>query len=1051
MALNPALSRYKPAILVIFGASCALGIYYAFESLQNQNAPQTLHRSNAVHRRTRDRPNTRRPQGDAQAADEETSVRQLIDPDGTRNYGRYRIIAQDGVFHYIDLHLPRFPTLDELHQRFGLPGAQAVRVYDDIERTYVHRWIALNFPSHQPFTGFSTFDADTEALLASLAHLGLSHENMAAGVERYNSWYNAGQPSEEIGMIDPARVMQTGDAADGAETVAGTEQEWDGRTRWDGRMHHHNERDGQGLKQMLYYIAEHQSREEGYIHRGVTCNSCDIKPIRGIRWRCANCPDFDLCSDCESSDIHNKTHIFYKVKIPAPFMGNPRHTQPVIYPGKPKLMPRHLNIDQRTRLMKDTTFEMHEVDAIYDQFTCLADCPWPQDPHKICGAIDRVAFDKAFVPIATSNTPRPNLVYDRMFAFYDTNADGLIGFEEFLNGLACLHSKEKVNTRLRRVFDGYDLDSDGYVCRKDFLRIFRAYYANQKEVIRDLLAIQEVEDDLTIAGAMDIIMSSQPLSAAFTDAFSPPGDLGDGSKKHRNAFGDKRLTHPVASHSEDVGNRSEVIGNAWERRQGFHFDINTGNPLSRSHMHGAPVTEPAGSDSGEGSRSGTRRPISDMRDEAIRERWRRREFYTDEEEGYVPPARILDEDGVQKRTTSSDYEGSKSEQNRGNAGAMTPRSRSSSKVRFQEAADLETRSNNSTSSRPHIEHFGGYEIPQLEKDYGQEILYQVTQQGLNELLDPLFKKREDRAMKVESTGPTRRKWKHQMEEFKRRSAQEADSLKETSDQGSALDNLPEGTTEHSVQATEENIKVDTSHSVDGFDYKPQPLSADEGSARPMGDRGPFTNNVTNSVAPLQSHHLTAPSRPLRPQDPDYGNGTQSLDVAIDELHARANLADANQDPTLPHHRPNSVSEIPAILLNGTQAQLPLASLREVAASTTERRQREDRLQRFSALVLGLDHTAAFQMPHGAWHIASPTDGAPLRPNLPSSKGTAPRIDAKPTEQMLAEYVSDEEAEEEIRKRGGPGRLSYDEFEKLMKSENGRPLGFLEGWLELEGL
>ena len=46
---------------------------------------------------------------------------------------------------------------------------------------------------------------------------------------------------------------------------------------------------------LLYYIAQETAKNEGYIHRGITCNSCSAENIRGIRYHCANCADYDLC------------------------------------------------------------------------------------------------------------------------------------------------------------------------------------------------------------------------------------------------------------------------------------------------------------------------------------------------------------------------------------------------------------------------------------------------------------------------------------------------------------------------------------------------------------------------------------------------------------------------------------------------------------------------------------------------------------------------------------------------------------------------------------
>ncbi|KNC71941.1 hypothetical protein SARC_15513, partial [Sphaeroforma arctica JP610] len=61
-----------------------------------------------------------------------------------------------------------------------------------------------------------------------------------------------------------------------------------------------NNKESQNLLNLLYTIAEDQARQEGYVHRGLTCNSCHVGVIRGVRYKCANCADFDLCELCET-------------------------------------------------------------------------------------------------------------------------------------------------------------------------------------------------------------------------------------------------------------------------------------------------------------------------------------------------------------------------------------------------------------------------------------------------------------------------------------------------------------------------------------------------------------------------------------------------------------------------------------------------------------------------------------------------------------------------------------------------------------------------------
>lgn len=58
------------------------------------------------------------------------------------------------------------------------------------------------------------------------------------------------------------------------------------------------------------------SAPTGMKHDGSMCDSCRQQPIFGIRWKCAECPNFDLCSVCYHGDKHNLRHRFYRITTP---------------------------------------------------------------------------------------------------------------------------------------------------------------------------------------------------------------------------------------------------------------------------------------------------------------------------------------------------------------------------------------------------------------------------------------------------------------------------------------------------------------------------------------------------------------------------------------------------------------------------------------------------------------------------------------------------------------------------------------------------------------
>lgn len=1011
-----------PVIFTITGLAAALGCYAIYRSSRHPPlTPPTLHRSNAVHRR-------RRPRA-GQGEDALFDVPSGSDPEGRNEYG---VMSLGDITAPLALaNLAGMQALRDAFQTADIPDSNLSR----FQQEWAFQWLAHNYPA----------GASRSTVVSELIRLGLTHEGIEAAAMAFGQACRNG----DYGPVAQAHYTPPGEANDDTRTIAATEL-MDIPTG--------APREGQNLKQMLYYIAEHQSREEGYVHRGVKCNQCDIKPIRGIRWRCANCADYDLCSDCEAQSMHDKTHLFYKVKIPAPFLGNPHQSQPVIYPGRPYIMRRNLRNDFRQRMVKETEFELHEVEALYEQFTCLADYRWDADPSEVGAAIDRRVFDKTFTPLSSVTPPKPNLIYDRMFAFYDTNKDGLIGFEEFLKGLATLHGRMKGVNRLRNVFEGYDIDEDSYVSRKDFLRICRAFYTIQKEITRDLLAVQQADEGLTVDDQLDLIRSSQPLSAAF-GSLIPPGERVTPVDKAPNEFGERRRGQaPTQPSGDDQITRNDIIGNAWELNAGFPFDRRTGDPMSVSGMAINVQDEQGNAVTADVEFTYNSEPIYEARVEAVNERWRRRQFYTDEEEGMEPPVGFEeDSDVVPLLVEHPAVKAMTSKRDSGvsNGSPSEDRSSPSSKLNSMKPrsnTDIEQANSSNSATRPvdKVRDLKRYKIPQAEKDLGKDIFYQVTVQGINELLDPMFKEKEDLAMAAFATKGERRKWQQEIENFlgrreeeRRRAALEAtDPLVET-----AAD----------AEKVTQQLSKDAGEAVNDIERKVQGQSLDElleesgysvvedaeledrlqRSSSPSPERTDDHRRLANGHAPGPAEQQHTDHSPETVEDNKITPESSTRDHLIHEDEDKENV-----DPTLPHMRPSTP--------NPQQASPQPTRSRTDRLSGQEQENvsaalREELQERFAVMVLG--NAPRLDLANSSLRAA---DGK-IKLDIPapeSHRKDLSATDRPPTDERLEYLARLDKVEREIDDRGGPGRLSFKEFETFMNSEAGRKLSFVEGWFEL---
>ena len=1204
------LSRHRPIILTLTGTLVAYGVYALYTVWRN-GQQTSLRRQNAVRRPHASRASFRLRRNNVQGTNE-TELQQghLIDEEARSSPALYgdvlsveNELLQDigslgiliirgnaGEDIPITLTVDTLPTAHELCNNFGLTDVDAENARAYIEGFFITQYLERLLPRD----AVPQIDVQEREFLIEWFRLkGLrpniirqSFESFANSRQENPRGQNGRVSSERDDTITDTSRAQSPTYNNGIGNVYTRHRR---QARLQQADPNHLDGRGNNLKSMLYYIAEDQAKQDGYIHRGVSCDSCDVKPIRGIRWRCANCPDYDLCSDCEAVNDHPVTHIFYKVKVPAHFLGNPKQAEPILYPGKPELLPDRLPPKSKKRLIDESRYDAAEVEALWEQFRCLANVSWAEDPNHLGAAIDRDAFDKSFVPHLCTNRPAPNLIYDRMFAFYDSNHDDLIGFEEFVKGLSNLHSRDR-KVKLRQVFDGYDVDGDGYVSRKDFLRMFRAYYAIQKEITRDLIALQE--EQLAQNGALALIHSGQPLSAAFSDLI-PSTERRVPSGKPLNSHGDAQVSQMgvVLDSSDDLGDRRDIIGNGISKHLRFRSTSNDSSDGPETNVEQVPTgladsergisqvinynhsdsdiplaesiesepnhleederleisnpealsyqplavnisndrfrnsLEAADSTNNLETLSEDGQPHQDH--DAIRQRWQRRHFYVDEEEGFEFPleaieaakvkdeARALHIDSKAKGLHDLSDDLSTKDQQRepdhavnvdlqskinesaqlalsdsfsvntsvANKKSQTEQSdntfhhsRSSSKGRFEDDLDNETRSNTSVSSRPVDECLGEYEIPEAELDIGREILYQVTQQALNELLDPLFKEKEDMAMQVWETKNLRRQLRKSIRTFCKRkkigkyintdltrqrllkadlSAKDKcidDPLTESSKTFSCTSSLRSN---HAGEIAGQRIcEAADSQEIHGFSC----TAADRGlNAETLSSNHPAAEQRNATESALDSSILTMPLHQLlklsgytvkegEPGEMPLVNlysetptfeciipfPTNDRDVSRNSEQTQNDegsvSTDLPKDPTLPQNRPNSSSDPDMSQIRlGTPSSLGKEH-HEYLQSTTSR-----------AVYMGRDKSkAGLQEKRSSCHHPPPQSS-------PSSQILDP---PQPSEALLARLALLDAQDKEIKERNGPGRISFEEFIKIFQDDHCGDLAFVEGWLEM---
>jgi hypothetical protein len=72
-------------------------------------------------------------------------------------------------------------------------------------------------------------------------------------------------------------------------------------------------------QQFLPQFLNAQQQQQGpAVHQHVVCDGCDERGIRGTRYKCNQCPDYDLCAQCHNgrNEIHDPSHSFTAIENP---------------------------------------------------------------------------------------------------------------------------------------------------------------------------------------------------------------------------------------------------------------------------------------------------------------------------------------------------------------------------------------------------------------------------------------------------------------------------------------------------------------------------------------------------------------------------------------------------------------------------------------------------------------------------------------------------------------------------------------------------------------
>ena len=72
------------------------------------------------------------------------------------------------------------------------------------------------------------------------------------------------------------------------------------------------------LEKRVTIIENYLKKDNKMTHFGITCSNCNAYNIKGIRYKCGHCLNYNVCEECEKKldKIHDNDHLFVRIHNP---------------------------------------------------------------------------------------------------------------------------------------------------------------------------------------------------------------------------------------------------------------------------------------------------------------------------------------------------------------------------------------------------------------------------------------------------------------------------------------------------------------------------------------------------------------------------------------------------------------------------------------------------------------------------------------------------------------------------------------------------------------
>lgn len=216
-------------------------------------------------------------------------------------------------------------------------------------------------------------------------------------------------------------------------------------------------------------MGEDTLKSVGNVHHNTLCVFCQRTgpDIHGIRYVCAQCGLIDMCEQCERENMHEPSHLLYKL----PFHVPPQLASLSVYRNQipwqtednldflgSNYVPSALGFDKIEELKSVNRGNMSsaEIEALYDQFCCLADMSYEdylglehESSEESTPAVSKSALSQVLATRYSIDT----YLRDFLCNLYDDDKNGVITFEDYVYGMNLIISTDNYNEKVQTIVD----------------------------------------------------------------------------------------------------------------------------------------------------------------------------------------------------------------------------------------------------------------------------------------------------------------------------------------------------------------------------------------------------------------------------------------------------------------------------------------------------------------------------------------------------------------------------------------------------------------------